>query len=227
MVDFPEMEPIKHTKTARLRGLRMYRPDLEQLVELFQKTCESVVISDNVNRYGSLEEMKEHAGARIKDLDIRGERPGVHFLLNQKEFAPGSTTPAIFNELRTEEITDEAEMLFLKVGSFLRSYERPTSTRFLIPAIAGMIGACIFVALKIPPMFQGQRFQVNAGIVICILFSIVFVCFGIVNSQNCLLLETKLNSPSFFARNREDFAKQGIIAAIGGLVGWLLGHFLR
>jgi hypothetical protein len=49
--------------------------------------------------------------------------------------------------------------------------------------------------------------------------------------RNQLLLETKLNSRSFFARNREDFAKHAVTAAIsgivGGIVGWFVGHFLK
>jgi len=44
-------------------------------------------------------------------------------------------------------------------------------------------------------------------------------------------LETKLDSPSFFAKNREDFAKHAVTAGIGGTIGlffgWLLGHFLK
>lgn len=60
------MESIKHTRTARLRSLKMYRPEFDQLVALFQNSCGSVVISDNQNRYESLDEMKTHVGTRIK-----------------------------------------------------------------------------------------------------------------------------------------------------------------
>jgi hypothetical protein len=89
------MEPIRHTKTARFKSLKMYRPELDNLVELFQKSCQRVVISDNDHRYISLDEMKAHVGIKIKDLDIRGENPGVHFLLNQKEYTPGAATPTM------------------------------------------------------------------------------------------------------------------------------------
>jgi hypothetical protein len=84
----PAMKPIRHTKTARLRGLKMYREDLDELVNLFQ-SCKSVTISDNKNDYDSLDEMKDIVGCKIVNLDIRGENPGLHFLLNQKEFPPG------------------------------------------------------------------------------------------------------------------------------------------
>jgi hypothetical protein len=63
--------------------------------------------------------------------------------------------------------------------------------------------------------------------VACLVFSAVSFSFGIANAQNKLRLETKLNSPSFFVRNREEFGKHAVTAFIGGIVGWLVGHFLK
>jgi hypothetical protein len=104
----------------------MYRTELDQLVKFFEDRCAKVEISDNDHRYDSLDEMKKHVGPRITALDIRGENPSVHFLLNQKEILPGGPgappTASFFNELRTEEITDDAEALFLKIKEFLSSY---------------------------------------------------------------------------------------------------------
>src|ERR1035437_1139198 len=118
------MEPIRTTKTARLRKLEMYREDLDQFVGFFQSSCANVTISDSKNRYDSLDEMQLHSGSKIKDLDIRGDTPAVHFQLNQNEVVRGTPTPAI-NELRTEEITDEADLLFLKIKEFLQERQRP------------------------------------------------------------------------------------------------------
>lgn len=107
------MEPIKTTKTARLGRLQMYREDLDDFVAFFQRTCVNVTISDSKNRYDTLDEMKSAIGSKIKDLDIRGEKPGLHFLLNRMEVVPGGpSTPSISNELRTEEISEAANALF-------------------------------------------------------------------------------------------------------------------
>jgi hypothetical protein len=65
----------------------MYREDLDALVGLFQKACSVVTISDDTNRYVSLDEMKQHIGSRIKNINITGENPKVHFLLNKAENA--------------------------------------------------------------------------------------------------------------------------------------------
>ena len=84
------MEPIRHTLTARLGILKIYREDLDQLVAMFQRSCETVTISDSKYRYDSLGEMKQNVGATIKDLDIQGENPDVRFLFNQTEVLRGT-----------------------------------------------------------------------------------------------------------------------------------------
>src|ERR1700674_5858196 len=115
------MEPIRHTLTARLGYLKMHREEVDQLVGMFQQLCEKVTISDSKYRYKTLNEMKENVPSPIKDFDIRGENPGARFLFNQMEVVRGSSSPTqtIFNELRTEEITDAADALFYKIKDFL------------------------------------------------------------------------------------------------------------
>ncbi|SRR6266851_1831273 len=222
------MELIRHTKTARLRGLKMYREDLDQLVALFQKSCAASTISDNKNSYVSLDEMKANVGSKISDLDIRGEKPGLHFLLNQKEFAPGASTPAIFNELRTEEITDEAEALFFKVKEFLDPCQRSTRTSTVVLTIAI---ACLIGAFVLARNSATGQVHMTPPIVISLVVVIVCLFFRLAINRNHLLLETKLNSRSFFARNREDFAKHAVTAAIsvivGGIIGWFARYFLK
>jgi hypothetical protein len=52
-----------------------------------------------------------------------------------------------------------------------------------------------------------------------------------ITSQTTDITWTKLNSRSFFAGNREDFAKHAVTATISGIIGaifgWLVGHFLK
>jgi hypothetical protein len=230
------MERLRQTKTARLRALRMYREDLDHLMECFQKTCEKTTISDNVNSYVSLDDMKATLGSTVTNLDIRGERPSVHFLLNQKEYPPGSTTPAIFNELRTEEITEEAENLFREIKEFLESYQRPTPTRFLVPAILGLVGAFLSTGYAVmSALAMGQKPTLHGTVLLCLVVSIAVAlastAFGIANSQNRLSLEKKLDAPSFFVKNREDFATHAVRTVIACiitlLIGYLLGHYLK
>jgi hypothetical protein len=129
------MEPIRPTLTARLGILRMYREDVDQLVAMFQRSCERVTISDSDNPYESVEDMKNHLGAKLKYLDIRGENPAVRFLFNQTEVVKGSIEQAqtMFNESRTEEITDAADALFYKIQNLWRSSVGPPPVRISSP----------------------------------------------------------------------------------------------
>jgi hypothetical protein len=116
--------------------------------------------------------------------------------LNQKEYQPGSATPAIFNELRTEETTDDADNLFREVKDFLLAYQRPNPA-LLIPALIALLGFA----------FMSATAAASQGMAGCLIVSALCLILGLAYSQNRLPLETKLNSPSLFVRNRDDFAK--------------------
>jgi hypothetical protein len=209
----------------------MYREDLDQLVGYFQSGCTSFTISDKKNRYENLDEMKRYVGSRIRDLDIQGYGPGLHFLLNQTEGVPGSPTrPLItFHELRTEEITNEADILFYQVKEFLSSHqEKPFRMPFLVIAIIAFV-ACVVLSTHNFVVVNGQLAirGTIAWFVSFITTIVALVCIAV--TRNYLTLETRANSPSFFARNRDEIARQGIIASftlvVGIIVGLVIAHF--
>jgi len=223
------MEPIRTTKTARLRRLKMYREDLDELVALFQKNCTNVTVSDNKNRYDSLDEMKAKIGPKVKNLDIRGESPSVHFLLSQKEVVQGTSTPAVFNELRSEEISDEADNLFLKIKDCLQQFERPNVRwPFLILAVTVLAGAFLSIARRPPPPPRSGGLTWTE--LICVVAApLIFV--WAVKVDNLIVLDRRVDSPSFLARNKDAFATHAVTATIsaliGAIIGWIFGHFLR
>jgi hypothetical protein len=229
------MQPIRHTKTARLRSLKMYRTELDQLVKFFEDRCAKVEISDNDHRYESLDEMKKHVGPRIKALDIRGENPSVHFLLNQKELLPGPPgappTASFYNELRTEEITDDAEALFLKIKEFLSSYQRQSTTWLLLIALV-FVGASIFsFSFLGTPAYREYRTVLTVVLLSSLTFAILLLSLATTLSRNYLMLETRLSSPSFLKRKRDDLILGILIALFGavlGIIGTLVTqHFTK
>lgn len=220
------MEPIRTTKTARLRRLKMYREDLDEFVAIFQKHCVNVTISDNKNRYDSLDEMKATIGPKVKNLDIRSESPSVHFLLNQKEVVLGSSAPAVFNELRSEEISDEADILFLKTKVFLQQFERPTVRwPFLVLAFIVLAGAFLSLARRSLPSSNPPWTEL-----ICVVVA-VLVFVPAIKVDNLIVLDRRVDSPSFLVRNQEAFKTQAITATIsaliGAIIGWFFGHFIK
>jgi len=206
----------------------MYREDLDQLVAGFHNTCATVTISDNDNRYDSLEEMRQKGQPKIRAFDIRGENPGVHFLFNQTGVAQSSYPPFqyVFNELRTEEISDAADALFGRLQNFLTKYERP-SFRWacIIPMVISLIAGFYFGAHNSQLNKQGQpTIGSPVRFIISLLVFGVFLVIGM-NVRNHLSLEKKRDSAPFFIKYRDDFAKIAvgalIIAVISGLA-WII-----
>ena len=230
------MEPIRHTLTARLGYLKLYREEVDQLVALFQRSRQKVTISDSKYRYDSLEDMKNNGASKITDFDIRGENPGVRFLFNQMEVVKLSNPPTqtIFNELRTEELTDAADAVFYKIKDFLITHQQPQVRKgYIFGAIISSVGLFWIMYHNSGVDKQGQQFiayRALPGILICVAALVFFVVMGI-NVKNYLSLETRRNSASFFVKYREDFAKHAVTATIsaiiGAIFGWLVGHFLR
>ncbi|HEV2728436.1 MAG TPA: hypothetical protein VGV15_00260 [Terriglobales bacterium] len=222
------MEPIRNTKTIRFGRLKMYREDLDALVAVFQRACSHVTISDDKNRYDSLDEMKKYIGSRVKDFNIRGDNPKVHFLLNKAEQVPASTPGQfmtyLFPELRTEEATDAADNLFFVVKDFLQGHQRTALTAaFLICSIIvmaltlalGILGVVKHDPSVTPALGGASLF---AG---CVLLIFILIWS---NRGHSLILDTKLESPSFFAKNREEFGEQAVTATISGLIGVVIGY---
>jgi hypothetical protein len=210
----------------------MYREDLDQLLELFRGKCNRVTISDRRFRYESFDEMKAHTGPRIDHLEIHGEQPGLHFLLNQsQEMKTGSTNSTIiFNELRAEEATEEADALFFRIKDFLNTHQQPhIRWRFIVLAIAALVGLVLFVSLNRlvgpPPdnLVPWPPAVAVLGLVAALIGGVILAT----NIRNYLTLETRLNSPSFWARHQDAFATHAVTATISAVVGWLAGHFLK
>jgi hypothetical protein len=230
------MEPIRHTLTARLGYLKLYREDVDELVTMFAQSCEKVTISDSKHRFEDLDDMKRNVAAKITDFDLRGEKPDIRFLFNQTEIVRVSSPPtqATFNELRTEEISDAADALFYKVKDLLVSHQQPRAKKgLLFGAAVSFVCLFWFAYINMGRDEHGQAilaFRALPGLLLCLAALLIFVVTG-TNIKNYLSLDTKRNSPSFFVRNREEFAKQATTAAIssiiGGLIGYCIGHFLK
>jgi hypothetical protein len=232
------MQPLRNTKSIRFGRLKMYREDLDALVVLFKKSCDSVTISDDKNSYDSLAEMKQYIGSQIKDFNIRGENPKVHFLLNKAEQVPSSTPgqymTQLFPELRTEEATDPADTLFYVVREHIQAYQR---TPLTLPVVLfSAIAIAVTLILGIAGFRSAHSSQQSALPILPLVWvlasGVMLVVIMIWSNRGHLLsLDTRLESPSFFRRYKEDFKKQIVTALIssmiGGLVVYLLGHYLK
>jgi len=216
------MKPIRHTKTARLQPLKMYLEEIEELVALFHKKCAKVTISDKQYSYESLSDLKAHV-PKMGELDIQGENPGLHLLLNHAEetIKGNPQTRIVINELRTEEISDEADALFREVKDFLTEHEQPRVRKLLLVLAIVPAGGVIWFATHI----YKYRENVSAlGLVACISGFALLLIMSL-NSPFQLTLESKLDSQSFWAVNKDKIWLL-IIGAIVGIASTLVTQFL-
>jgi hypothetical protein len=218
------MEPIRHTLTAQIPFLRMYREDLDQLLLLFDRAGAKVTISDKQYRYDSLDDMKAHVGPRVVTIDIQAENPSVHFLLNQSKVIPDTPSPTVvyFNELRTEAISDEADNLFYRVRDFLLAHKAPRfRIPYLIPAIVAFVGCIVSIAVN-HQLFTAQK--VPLSFLVCMIATVGFITASVQNG-NTLVLETRSNFPSFLAQNKNGIIML-LIGAFIGIAGTIIGQWL-
>jgi uncharacterized membrane protein YbjE (DUF340 family) len=118
----------------------------------------------------------------------------------------------------------------LKVKEFLLEHQRPrVRWPFAIIAVIALIGAFPLVLRN-----MGQQQHPWAALTWAALIWILLVAGAAVLAfkiDNHISLEKKADSQSFWARNREAFATHAVTAtisaAIGGFVGWILGHFFK
>lgn len=230
------MKPIRNTLTARLGILKIYREEVDQLIAFFQNSCGSFVIANDNNSFDDLDDMKKNLGATVQTFYIRGENPGIRFSFNQSEVVSGSNPPTrtVFNELRTEEISDAADALFYKIKDFLITHQQPSVRKGWLSAlvIAGLSLVLVMSHYAFVDQQGQEKLRASAlpGFLLGLILLIVLMNFAF-NVKNYLSLETKRNSASFFARNREDFAKHAVITGISslitGVIGYFIGHYLK
>jgi len=230
-----DIEPIRHTLSARLGFLRIYREEVDQLLAMFQQSCQKVTISDSKHRYKTLDAMKANVPNPMTEFIIQGENPGVIFSFNQVEMVRGASTPtpSIFNDLRTEETTDAADALFYKVQAFLVGFQQPgVRKEYLVVAVVSAVGLIWSLMSHTTEDAQGHA-TINGGALpgalISMTIMILYIAMG--TNKNYLTLARKQESASFFVKYREDFAKRAVETTInvliGAIIGYLIGHFVK
>ena len=223
------MQAIRTPKSARINALQMYRDDVDQLVGLFQKYCATVILSDDKYRYDSLDEIKTQLGANVKEFEIHGDNPSLHFRLNRIEVddsAPGSATRIWFNELRSDEASDNADNLFFRVRDFLTQRQMPLFRWFYLALSLITFAAAIARAIYVYEVFrQPNAIPLSA---LAGLFAAAALFLMSIRRKNQISLETRANSLSFWMKNKDEFVKHFINTVlsvlVGAFIGYLIGH---
>ena len=155
-------------------------------------------------------------------------------MFNQTEVLKVGNPPlqSVYNELRTEELTDAADGVFYKIKDFVVAYQQPGFIRlWIIPTFLGLVGIFWFAIHNSQVNKDGQA-TIGSLPGVVLSFVAFAISFYLGNGRgNFLSLETRRNSASFFVRNREDFAKHTVTSLISGviglIIGYVLGHYMK
>jgi hypothetical protein len=215
------MKPKIHGKLELIPDVKLYREDLDEILSLFHHYCETVTISDADSEYESLDELKQHVGSRVRNIEIAGTKPNVTLTIM------GSSMLRHLSEglVLTPEETDKADLLFSRAKEFLLRRKRLLARLATIPAIVVVCLAITFVAFLIyrhDPTTQG-------GTIISVLLLMAPVAFisGATRSGafRYVTLDSKTTASSFWKRNGDRIWMLLIGSGIG-IFGTLLAQWL-
>jgi len=145
-----------------------------------------------------------------------------------EETTGDSSRQVFFNELRSEEITDAADSAFFRVREFLKEHETSSYRwQFIVIGFISFVCVILFMRSSSDDIVGGEKIihaapgWIISGIVL------LFAIIGAMYKRTYVTLETRIDSPSFWLKNRERFATHVVTSAISGVVGYLIGHFLK
>jgi len=212
------LKPIRTTKEWNYDSLILYREDLEQLIRIFNPTRagDIITISDHDNQYDSLDDLAQFKGPHIRGLTIRSRKPHIGLILNKSRN---------ILTLFTADATDEADMAYYEAHDLLHSKMRPLFrwTRGIMPLLVVFFVLVAGLAYK--------RF-INSGWALvalsCLLLPFVIFNELITKQTACFIsLKRRHEEENFWQRNKDDFIKMLIGAAIGSIITFLTRHFLK
>jgi hypothetical protein len=111
---------LSGTHSKRFGPLKLYREELEHVLDLFHEFCKEVRLEDDEFTYDSLAEIKSR-GQRIRHLEIRGNEPYVSLEVGTEKL--GRFLYSDKNWLYSAE-GDQAETLFFRLGELLSKHIR-------------------------------------------------------------------------------------------------------
>lgn len=199
-----------NSKHAHLRPVRLYREQLEEIIDVLQTAKLDVTISDREFTFSDLDDLKDNRGSPLTDLTITGNAPDT-LSWNQLsvEFSKGAKT-TVFLSSGTE---DSLNACWYKVRDILtdryRWHQRVLNkwiAWFVFCLCAGMSGTTTIV----PEHVQQLYVAILIGA-----FLYLLTAFYWNHTYPVILLDRQHEVSSFWTRNGDKI----IIMVIGAVLG--------
>jgi hypothetical protein len=220
------MIPRAGPKVEQLPALKLYREDIEKLFSLWKANCQQVLVGDDEHLYESLTEMEENAPPRLQCFILQGFVPHAELVIRGSRAAPLATQRSMLWIAGRDQ---KSELLFFSAKDILHNRKWVSMIALRIAALT--VSAVLFFALLFSKSILrahhiGSDFTYDLAAFIGLAF---FLLGGWMTTKQVsyTTLRLRSKSQSFWERHRDDFVKQAITSAIAGLIGYIIGHFLK
>lgn len=213
------MQPANRPQLFNLPPLRLFREDLTELVAIFQKYCQVVIISDEKFTYESLEEMANSGQKNAGVFQLQGMGPHVDVWIRSK-LVPNFNRSALFSP----DNSDAARLLFLAIKDFLLSRRWKSRVIFLktsLTTLGALFVVAAFLKDALHPKWQGASVVWN--FVVLFVGALLFVAvIKWTESLSSVSLAPRSAEEPFWLRNRDRLLLAVFSAVIGAIIALIV-----
>jgi hypothetical protein len=210
--------------------LKLYREDLEELIELFRKHASSdVEIADAEYSYESLNEVAQRLGEKVGYLTVTAVSLRVRLIIGWPRKDENTRETALNpSRLVSEMGGPAADTLYLVVKDFLVT-KRRTWARVLVTTALMLSGILFLIAVSAETASKGYPHAGSVGFAALIVSGLLFICGTVPSIVNLdrVTLRSKRESRPFWRRYEDDIWKFILAGIIGGVIQWAFSHVLR
>lgn len=220
------VEPVQRPKLHLLPPLKLYREDLEKVVEIFRKLCKNVVIDDEEYRYASVDEISEKK-VRLRIFHVSGFVPHGEVWIKSAD-DPSVQKSAIW----VVETNDQGNLLFLTLKEFLLA-RRWKLKIWLVKTLFAVDGILFLGLLFQHWLTTHLRYgDFSYGLLgLCTLLLFIAAIYLDVKKLSFVSLQPRSGKESFLKRNTDHIVMLAVGAAVGILsslcVEWIKTHFFK
>jgi len=207
------MKKVRELPRGDYRKPKLYVDDLEDIINIFERTCNDIEISCGDYKYDSLDELLEHRDGSIDSLTIYGQRPYLYLSISKT-----------YNNLSANREYPEATTAFYEIDAIMRACERPKNFLDKISWVFWIL-AIPMLWIMYRPVLEGTPRQWWLYYVLPVFFVwSLYVAWERSYVNTIILLNRKDEVKSFFQRNKDSLMGNlivGVVVAVLSIGGTL------
>lgn len=203
-------------ETRHFVSVKLYKNDLDEIMEIMGTISTNIQISDHEFDYDSIEELEERRGQYINDLELTIDSP---------LFSVTCAGEAKLMRGRERETLAP----YLQIQSILKSRIRPFFALIFNPFVGVVIFLSVLASLKyIAPIVLGRLLPTIAIVLLYVTILLTLVLFfgsHRLGGFSRVILLHKHQEQSFWKRNRDTIIVSIFVGIVVAVVTWAITYF--